>query len=442
MNPELLRNLWLEATPQRLVLVPAVLFSAAALIDVLDPTGLAVAKMALFGFVLLTLVWGARQAANSVLDEARDRTWDVQRMCALPAWPMTWGKLAGTTALAWYGGACCLLVYAGSGGFAQGRAAWLTLAFASCVAIIAQAGALLAALVGMHRGRGVQARLGNLLVVALLVWVMPKVTSVSATGEAVRWFGHSFAQLPFAAVAAAAFAAWALLGASRAMATELQILHRPTAWLGFLVFGALFLAGFAATSAQPSPALAADVSSALALVAGVAAYAALFAYPSDALKLRRVAQAWSHGDTSRLLEELPLWMIAAALATLAALAAALLDATPTLGMLHVEQSGQSLVALAGMMLRDLLLLTWLVMVSRPGQAEGLGAMYLVLLDGLLPALLPHLGLGAVATLLRPNALSAPYTAMALYGVQALAAAALCWHTYGRIHARLSGTPAG
>ncbi|MGE0861277.1 MAG: hypothetical protein AB7P42_19340 [Gammaproteobacteria bacterium] len=442
MNPELLRNLWLEATPQRLVLVPAVLFSAAALVDVLDPTGLAVARMALFGFVLLTLVWGARQAANSVLDEARDRTWDVQRMCALPAWPMTWGKLAGTTVLAWYGGACCLLVYAGSGGFAQGRAAWLTLAFATCAAIIAQSGALLAALVGMHRGRAVQARLGNLLVVALLIWVMPKVTSVSADGDAVRWFGLTFAQLPFAAASAACFAAWALLGASRAMATELQILNRPTAWLGFLFFSALFLTGFLTNSTSPSTALLADVCSALALVAGVAAYAALFAYPSDALKLRRVVQAWRRGDTGRLQEELPLWVIAAALATLAALAAALLGATPTLGLLHVEQSGLSLVALAGMMLRDLLLLTWLVMVSRPGQAEGLGAVYLVLLDGLLPALLPHLGLGALATLLRPNALSAPFMAIALYGLQALAAAVLCWHTYGRIHARLSETPAG
>ena len=120
MNPELQRNLWLEITPHRLVLLPAVILASGALLHALDPSNTIVRSIALFGFIILTMVWGARQAANSVLEEARDRTWDIQRMAALSPWSMTWGKLAGATVMSWYGGLWCLLLFIGVSGAAAG----------------------------------------------------------------------------------------------------------------------------------------------------------------------------------------------------------------------------------------------------------------------------------------------------------------------------------
>ena len=90
MNPELQRNWWLEITPHRLGLMPAVIFASAALVRAFDPTHAMVSSIALVVFMLLTIAWGARLAANSVLEEARDRTWDIQRMAALSPWSMTW----------------------------------------------------------------------------------------------------------------------------------------------------------------------------------------------------------------------------------------------------------------------------------------------------------------------------------------------------------------
>jgi pimeloyl-ACP methyl ester carboxylesterase len=55
-------------------------------------------------FGVLTILWGTRLAANSILDEMADKTWDWQRLSILSPWTMTWGKLFGATAFAWYGG--------------------------------------------------------------------------------------------------------------------------------------------------------------------------------------------------------------------------------------------------------------------------------------------------------------------------------------------------
>ena len=68
MNPELQRNLWLEVTPHRLWMIPLVLLAAAALTW---PPGETLMLTALVGF---TMIWGPRQAADAIIDEARERT--------------------------------------------------------------------------------------------------------------------------------------------------------------------------------------------------------------------------------------------------------------------------------------------------------------------------------------------------------------------------------
>ena len=244
VNPELTRNLWLEVTPHRLLLMPVVILASAALVHVPDPTNTVVRPLALLGFMLFTLVWGARLAANSVLDEARDHTWDIQRMSALSPWAMTWGKLAGATSMAWYGGGWCLAVYLASGQGDDLRPRLATAALATLLAIMAQAGALLGALVGLHRGRRVQARLSNVLVVVLLIGVVPRAFSLPDAAAVLTWFGAMFDGLEFALAASAFYAGWALLGATRAMSAELKVRSWPACWIAFPLSTAVFAAGF------------------------------------------------------------------------------------------------------------------------------------------------------------------------------------------------------
>ena len=70
---------------------------------------------------------------------------------------------------------------------------------------------------GDDRGRRVQARLSNVLVVVLLIAVVPRAFSLPDAATTVTWYGIAFDGLAFALCAAVFYAGWTLLGAARAM---------------------------------------------------------------------------------------------------------------------------------------------------------------------------------------------------------------------------------
>ncbi len=447
MNPELQRNLWLEVTLHRLILVPVVIFAGAMLLRALDPSGELLGNAAMVGFLLSTVLWGARQAATSVLDEARTHTWDIQRMCALSPWRMTWGKLAGATIIPWYAGGWCLAIFIGSraaGDQPDNLAATLVLAviFALAVAVLAQGSALIYALVVLHRGGGLQSRLANLVMIALLVVLLPNLVSWIDPQTTVSWYTIELPQLPFMAVATSSFAAWAVLGATRAMSMELKVGTWPGAWLAFAGFVALFAAGFVGIAATPSLPLIRCLLASLALTAIVQSYVAAFAYPGDPMQFRRseralVAQRWG-----RALEDLPLWSISTALALAAALIATVLGSAPQFTNQRLDNLGPVSLAATLMMLRDVALLTYFGVTSGRGRAEATTLVYIAILDGLLPALLPHIGLASLTTLFWPPFFSAPFTAIGILCVHVAVALVLAIYAYRRMATGLNGTTDG
>lgn len=442
MNPELQRNLWLEVTLHKLLLIPAVIFAAAALVHAVDPTGLGINKLAMTGFLVTTMVWGARQAANSVLEEARARTWDIQRMCALSPWHMTWGKLFGATAMSWYAGLCCLLLFIGSGGSNSVGEGVMVAVLVIAAALLTHALALIGALVGLHRGSGLQSRFANLLVIALLVFMVPNVMNIIDPKASVLWFEMRLQRLPFATITAVLFAAWAVIGATRAMCMELKISTRPDAWLGFSVFAAVFFTGFAGVAAAPSLALARSLCGALCVTAIVQSYIAAFAYPSDPVQLRRAESAFVAGHVRRALEELPLWLLSAALALAVALVATALGTAPELSNQRLDNLGAVSLAATLMMLRDLMLLSYFGMTLRRGAPEATTLIYIGIVDGLIPALLPQVGLDAFVPVFWPPLFTAPMTAIAILSVHCAAVLFLALGAYRRLQAGFSGTPGG
>ena len=112
-NPELQRNLWLEITPYRLVSMPLIIAAVAYLAFVSDGyhLGTSVASATVGLFFVISLIWGTKLAAETVMNEIRDHTWDGQRMSVLTPWELTCGKLFGSTLYTWYGGAICLVLY-------------------------------------------------------------------------------------------------------------------------------------------------------------------------------------------------------------------------------------------------------------------------------------------------------------------------------------------
>ena len=87
-NAEFRRNLWLEFSTHRLVAMPVVLllllFTANTLSGETRPG--VVTAAALWAMVAIGWFWGTRRAAESVNEELRARTWDLQRLSALSPW--------------------------------------------------------------------------------------------------------------------------------------------------------------------------------------------------------------------------------------------------------------------------------------------------------------------------------------------------------------------
>src|SRR4029453_8714995 len=77
-DAELVRNIWLELTARRtvqmVVVVGLILLTANA------TPFLNVAHVAQYLFYAIVVLWGTRDAAQAVVGEIRERTWDFQRL--------------------------------------------------------------------------------------------------------------------------------------------------------------------------------------------------------------------------------------------------------------------------------------------------------------------------------------------------------------------------
>ena len=145
MNPEFPRNVWVELTPRRLILMVVLLtlaFFAAAVAGGTEYTPASTAQLLYYAIVV---VWGSRNAALAVVGEIRDRTWDMQLLSSITPGAMTWGKLFGSTIYNWFGGAICLAVMlVEKAAHAGPVTALFDLIYFVAVGVISQAAAFLA----------------------------------------------------------------------------------------------------------------------------------------------------------------------------------------------------------------------------------------------------------------------------------------------------------
>ena len=315
MNPELQRNLWLEFSLHRLVVMPCVLaliFLCAGLGTQPD-SDVGVTTTGLLLYIGLAGFWGARRAADAVTEEFRGKTWDGQRMSALGPWGMTWGKLVGSTSYTWYGALMCLATVAVTWPLRWAYAASFVIACAVCAAVCVQALALIASLMATRKGLVHSYARGTWLVLLLLVFSGSSTSLITKLAQSFSWWGHEVEGWRFALGTSVVFAAWAVFGAYRLMCQELQVRTTPWGWAAFVLFLAWYLAGFAVQPRDAAP-------SAVFLIAGLLVSAActyfmLFIEQTGALVLRRVWVGMQRQEWRRALEEMPCWLVSLALAT-------------------------------------------------------------------------------------------------------------------------------
>ncbi|QUD87512.1 hypothetical protein [Phenylobacterium montanum] len=441
MNPEFERNLWLELTPRRqvgLALTLGLILGAAWMLGHGEPHKLA-AAMSATGFAIYIacgLIWTARAAGGSVLEEIRGRTWDFQRLSAISPWAMTWGKLFGAAGLAWIGALVGLFV--GGAALAQlvdtSDAALLVLGLLA-MTVFFQACAMGAALVGVRKARaeGRVATGGAVLVGVLGGLFLLSSLSQHLPGAGRHWAGHMGQASPhapinvwgqeidgalFAAASAWLFAAWAVVGAWRLMRLELQMKNSPWTWLAFLVFAAVWRAGLAnPLEGGLGRALAGGV-----VLAGLT-YAAAFVEPADPVRLRRFWAALHAGRLGEAVGGAPAALFALALTVLAAIAAMALPR----GDVGQPPAPIAILAALVFLIRDLGVITFFRFGPQPSRGDLSTVIALVLLYAVGAVIDQTLGARVGVVLFSPLLTYAPLSILVSGVVQAAAAWVLASH---------------
>jgi hypothetical protein len=323
MNPEFKRNLWLEISPGRLIIMPIALGLIAALSFVLD-TQKPLETLFIVACVLCAVLiagWGSFAVMTSINSEVAERTWDQQRLSALTPWEMAWGKLLGSTAYAWYGGLLCAFV-----AFVVGL--MLPDSLTRCMSLLTG----LIAAVALHawlmasrlhtldaqaeKSTGLVVRLFGLFVILQILSTTILLFGKVPGQDVVRvsWWNFDLPIVVQNFVLASLFLALGLLALWRSMSKQLMLRTTPWAWvLGTLAFG-LIVAGYSL-----NPEIRAMPLLAIALTAVMATYFAVFTEKNNILVWRAVIFHWKNSSFRRFLQDLPLWPVSFALALIFAI---------------------------------------------------------------------------------------------------------------------------
>lgn len=394
LNPEFQRQLYLEYSPARLIGIPMVLgviFTFSYFIDGYS-LGSATANASLSLFMLITLLWGARQAVDSIVEEYRDRTWDTQRLSALGPWRMTWGKLFGSTLMVWYAGALCLFVYSLA---TESRSTLPTLMFYGiCAALLVQSASLLLGLLAVRRG---QTKSSSVLILAVIGFlsIAPWLSELSnlavAPVPSTHWYDMRFNGRSFHQISLLLALFWCMAGNYRLMMLELGLRTVPWAWLGFSLFLIIYLGGFIPGSSYSF------YLSAL-LVCGALTYLGVAVETNDAMRVKRLLTYLAQRNWRRGFEELPIWWLTFLLMPPTALVLSWSDHPLREFSLHFHFYPLAIVLLV---LRDCGIYLYFHYGKNPQRALSLTLLAAVLLYGILPGIFNAMAQNGMAALFFP-----------------------------------------
>ncbi|MEQ8193655.1 MAG: hypothetical protein RIB59_04115 [Rhodospirillales bacterium] len=419
MNPEFRRNLWLEFSDHRLVALPVILGAIFLLVflfngrDLDQNTGM----IAAFMYIVVIFLWGTRLAAESVLEEVNNRTWDLQRMSAIGAWQMAWGKLFGSTSYAWYGALICLGFYVISyESILPPVALLIAVALYVGSGVLAHAICLLVSLQAIQRRRAFgRVQVMSYQFLGLICALPPLYAGLSGYGEdgiyrVTTWYGEPFPLSVTMVLALAAFVAWSLIGVYALMRVELQQANKPWLWLGFVVFAMVYFAGIRylpwglPAFLAPLP----GVPTAAYVVALIAAYIMVLGEPKDRVHFRRLGHFYRARQWGQVFDMAPRSVLTLPILLVAGTTVAMLSkVTVVQDFISVVEVRVAVTASMLFVLRDVAFIYFMSLGYTDGRGDGRAVLYLVLLYTVVPALLSALHLKPLVAFFWPQYGQAP-----------------------------------
>jgi hypothetical protein len=398
-NPELRRQFWLEISPQRLILLPIVLFAITALIY--SPARLWFLPSAVLAALSL---WAPFAVTSSMEDERSNATWDNQRLSAQSAGQLVVGKIFGGAIYAWYGALCCLLLIVlyqvGSGSASKMNhpdfffqpISFICLQFL-LVGLLAQSSAL--ALTSGSNTSNAGAKIGYILPLAFSFIIVPYILSFrgSESAKPVLWHGFSISSHIFAIASLLFFNALGLMAAHQGMRRELQEKTMPWLWLFGLLAVMLWIAGITPQRDPPRDRTAYEIAwdfHVPLIIALIGMWFQLFKENHGFVGYRRLVLAWQQKRWCDVAHLWPRWSIALALAVLVMVVGATTE--------FVLPFALALLLLAARDAALLIALSNQRRIKRPLQSW---MAYLFILYGLLPWILHALGAETLGNIFMP-----------------------------------------
>jgi len=409
MNPEFRRNIWLEITPARLVGMPLVLAAILLLAFFIDNKRFAsgVSGTALTLFLAISLIWGAKLATESVMNEIRDHTWDSQRMSALSPWQLTWGKLFGSTIYTWYGALLCLLVFgmaARMGKEVGTERIMLALALAG---VLSQSVGLLSSLIMIRKERRfMRSQAAALLLLGIIV--QTPFAFIYRSTAVLRWYGIRCTSLDFTVLSILSLALWTICGVYRLMRAELQMKNMPWTWYCFVLYLMGYVGGFYVGTGPGKGALQGSFPQLLAAfaVAIVITYFMAFAERKDFLLLHRAGTDLRAGNWRAFALHAPFWLLNVPVVVLAMVMNAIVSSD--VSWQAVTRYKCFVLGIVLYQLRDLALILYFNFARNPKRADMIAVLSLALLYGIIPAILTAIGLDKATLLFWPRPDLNPY----------------------------------
>lgn len=401
MNPEFRRNLWLELSPYRLAGMPLIVAAVFYLAYVSDGNRFAgaVASTANSLFFLITMIWGTKLAAETVMNEIREHTWDGQRMSALSPWQLVWGKLFGSTVFTWYGSVICLFAYFLAVPDRTAPEAGKTMLAMLCAGILAHAVSMLASLQMIRKERKFSRSQTAAILILGIMAAGPFFSLIHGRASVITWYGNPYGSIDFVLGSVAFFALWSVAGVYQLMRSELQMKNSPIAWYGFVLFLMIYCGGFShGAQRRPDELLAAASPAVLtAYFAAIGAtYFMAFAERKDFLTLRKVLLLAAGKDRRRFLERAPRWLLTLPVIALAALLLVFTAGADTLKTASFAAAGIFFLG------RDLGIMIFCNLAKANRRADLLTILYLAMLYGIFPATLAAMHLTGATMLFWPR----------------------------------------
>lgn len=436
MNPELVRNLWLEATPFKLAQTAGLLLLVFGLCMAVPGGILSPDHAAMALYWLFAVLWGTRSAAMSVVGEIRERTWDGQKLSSLGPGEMMWGKLLGATSANWFGALPCLVVILMPVWIGAGPVRALSYgAILLALGLFAQAVALLSSLILIRRDTGnwrLDAFLCQMAGISAGLLYYSLWSSASAFerngDDVVVWWGRAFDLNSFHIVSLLLFLGWALVGCWRAMRAELRFANGPFVWLAYLAYLGIYSAGFESSIPQVvllyigglSPAAVRLGLASFALLSS--AYGMTFLEPKDPVRLRWLGEQVRAGRLARAFLALDTWMLSTAAALVAGLLLALVLASG--GAMTYALAA---LAMMGFLVRDVAIFVMArALAGNKGDFAALAALGVLYL--LMPMVLRGLGLPGLQFLFVPAVTDAAVLSVPAAWAQGFVVAALAYRS--------------